>query len=151
VQRGVQDANDATESKAALSEALGGDAQLGVALDEIGTFLDDPERISPELADGLAQARLPDGRRLMNDPGFALLLLGFAKATGEERVDDAVEVAESMVPASHRARSHVGGEPDLRVEEGVAEERGAQSVSGRLRVPQRRHGRRLPCLAAGWP
>jgi hypothetical protein len=92
--RTAQDQGDVVESKAALSQMLGGEAQLGVALEEIRDFLGDSERISPQLADALTLARMPDGRRLINDPGFALLLLGFAKASAEDRVDDAVAYRE---------------------------------------------------------
>jgi hypothetical protein len=101
VQRAALDRGEAAETKAALAEMLGGKAQLGVALEEIGAFLGDPERISPQLADALVSARMPNGGRLINDPGFALLLLGFAKASGEDRIDDAVAYQELQEAMNH--------------------------------------------------
>jgi hypothetical protein len=62
------DPQHAAEAKQALAELWGGEGQVRANLDVIIEFMNDGDRIAPELADMIMTARLPTGQRLINNP-----------------------------------------------------------------------------------
>jgi hypothetical protein len=84
----------AAKARQALTEEWGGEAQYRANIEAIRDFLDDGERISPELAGMIQRARLENGMRLINTPEFARMLANLSRSTGEGRIDDAEEFNE---------------------------------------------------------
>jgi hypothetical protein len=90
-QVGAIDNAHADQGVQALREVWGDD--FADRLGRIKALLQDTDRISEYLADGLATARLPDGRRLANVPEFFGMLLLYDGATRNENLVDHEELA----------------------------------------------------------
>jgi hypothetical protein len=82
------------EARADLVKRWGGEAQYAENIQVISEFLDDRDRVSARFANWIEQARMPDGRRAINDPEVASILAYLGRASAEDGVNDAIELSE---------------------------------------------------------
>jgi hypothetical protein len=67
------------KAEAELAQMWGGEAAVKANVAEIRSFLNDPQRINPDLAKAIRTARAPSGVKLVNIPQYADLMLRLAK------------------------------------------------------------------------
>jgi hypothetical protein len=84
------DETHAEEGRSALIEHWGGEEAYQANRKSILAFLGDQTRVSPRLAEMIETARMPDTRRLVNDPEFLDMLLDRSRSSTQGKVDDAL-------------------------------------------------------------
>jgi hypothetical protein len=102
--------------EAALVKEWGSKEALAANVATIKAYLDNPKNVSPDVARGIREARMPNGLKLANSPSFVKLLLSVAK--GET-------VTQRQPSQATRSKGDAVSEEIVRLENLMADDIGA--------------------------